>query len=60
VYFAQDDTGKTRNGPCQVISWEDPDIAASKIYFADDFTIQVHQFKVQLCPASFPLLLVWK
>ena len=65
VYFAQDETGKTRklsqpwHGPYRVISRKDPDIVASKIYFPDDPPIQIHQSRVQFCPTSFPTNFYW-
>ena len=60
VYFAQDETGKTRklsqlwHGPYWVISQKYPNIVASKIYFPDDPPIKIHQSRVQLCPTTFP------
>jgi len=65
VYFAQDETGKTRklsqpwHGPYRVISPKDPDIVVSKIHFPNDPPIQIHQSRVQLCPTSIPINLYW-
>ena len=65
VYFAQDETGKTRklsqpwHGPYRIISKKDPDVVACKIYFPDDTPIQIHQSRVQRCPTSFPGNFYW-
>ena len=38
----------------RIISKKNPDVVASKIYFSDDLSIQIHQSRVQIC-----FLLVW-
>ena len=65
IYFPQDKTGKSRklshpwHGPYRITSRDDPDITATKIYFPDDPSIQVHQTRVQHCPPSLPSGFYW-
>ena len=48
VFFPQDETGKSRklshpwHGPYRITSRDEPDITATKVYFPDDPSIQVH------------------
>lgn len=65
VYFPHEETGKARklsrpwHGPYHVERVDDPDVTVSKIYFAQDGTIQVHQTRVKRCPAQFPHGFYW-
>ena len=65
IYFPQDDTGKHRkssrpwHGPYCIISQDDPDITAKKIFFPDDPPIQVHQSRVMKCLPGFPSEFYW-
>ena len=65
IYFPQDETGKHRklsrpwHGPYRIISRNDPDVTAVKIYFPTDPPIQVHQSRVNKCPPSFPSDFYW-
>ena len=65
IYFPQDETGKSRklshpwHGPYRMISRDDSDITATKIYFLDDPSMQVHQTRVQHCPYSLPSGFYW-
>jgi len=59
IYFP-DETGQLHklsrpwHGPYRIISHDDPDITATKIFFPGDLSIQVHQSQVCKCPPSFP------
>ena len=65
IYFPQDKTGKHRklsrpwHGPYRIISCNDPDVTAVKIFFPTDPPIQVHQSRVNKCPPSFPSDFYW-
>ena len=65
IHFPQDETGKLRklsrpwHGPYRIISRDDPDITAVKIFFPTDPPIQVHQSRVNKCPPSFPNDFYW-
>ena len=60
IHFPQDETGKYRklsrpwHGPYRIISRNDPDVTAVKIFFPSDPPVQVHQSRVNRCPPSFP------
>ncbi len=41
------------------ISVDDADVTVSKVYFAKDDTIQVHQSRVKQCPPQFPHGFYW-
>lgn len=55
VKFPADETGRNRklarpwHGPYRIVTCEEPDITVSKVYFAQDGTIQVHQSRVAPC-----------
>lgn len=65
VYFPADDSGKQRklsrpwHGPYRVVSKDDTNITASKVYFPDQKNIKVHQSRVQMCPLNFPAGYHW-
>ena len=65
IYFPQDETGKSRklshpwHGPYRITSRDEPDITATKVYFPDDPSIQVHQTRVQHCPPTLPSGFYW-
>ena len=65
IYFPQDEAGKSRklshpwHGPYRITSRDEPDITATKVYFPDDPSIQVHQTRVQHCPPTLPLGFYW-
>ena len=65
VYFSQDETGKHRklsrpwHGPYCIISCNDPNVTAVKIFVLADSPIQVHQSRVNKCPPSFPSDFYW-
>ena len=65
IYFPQDETGKHRklsrpwHGPYRIISRNDPDVTAVKIFFPTNAPIQVHQSRVNKCPPSFPNDFYW-
>ena len=65
VYFPHEETGKARklsrpwHGPYRVIRVDDPDVTVSKVYFAKDGQIQVHQSRVKSCPRHFPHGFYW-
>ena len=65
IYFPQDETGKHHklsrpwHGPYRIISRNDPDVTAVKIFFPTDAPIQVHQSRVNKCPPSFPNDFYW-
>ena len=60
VRSPQDESGKMRklarpwHGPYRVISKNDPDITAVKVYAPQDGQVQVHQSCVVHCPPEFP------
>ena len=47
------------HGTCRVLSHDDPDTIIAKMYFSDKGTIQVHQFRVCICPIGFPPGYYW-
>ena len=55
VMFPQDESGKSRklsqpwHGPYRVLSCGSPDVVASKVYFPEEGTIQVHQPRTPPC-----------
>ena len=65
IHFPQEETGKYRklsrpwHGPYRIISRNDPDVTAVKIFFPTDPPIQVHQSRVNKCPPSFPDDFYW-
>lgn len=65
VYFPADDSGKQRklsrpwHGPYRVVSKDDTNITASKVYLPDQKNIKVHQSRVQMCPLNFPAGYHW-
>ena len=65
IHFPQDETGKQRklsrpwHGPYRIISRNDPDVTAVKIFFPTDPPIRVHQSRVNKCPPSFPNDFYW-
>ena len=65
MHFPQDETGKYRklsrpwHGPYHIISRNDPDVTAVKIFFPFDPPVQVHQSRVHRCPPSFPNNFYW-
>ena len=65
IYFPEDETGKfcklsrSWHGPCQIVSRNDPDISAKKLFFPEDPAIQMHQLRIQKCPSSFPKDFYW-
>jgi len=46
-------------GPFCIISRDDPDVTAVKLYFPDDPPLQVHQLRIKSCPMSFPCAYYW-
>ena len=60
IHFPQDETGKYRklsrpwDGLYRIISRNDPDVTAVKIFLPSDLPVQVHQSRVNRCPPSFP------
>ena len=56
IKFPREETGKDRklsrpwHGPYRIISVDQPNISASKVYFPDEKPIQVHQSRVCPCP----------
>ena len=64
IRFPQEETGKQRklsrpwHGPYRVLSQDDPDITAIKVYRPQDGQIQVHQSRVKPCP-NFPASFYW-
>jgi len=65
IHFPQKETGKLRklsrpwHGLYCVISRDDPDITAVKIFFPNEPSIQVHQSRVNKCPPSLPNNFYW-
>lgn len=65
VYFPHEETGKARklsrpwHGPYRVVRVDNPDVTVSKVYFAKDGDIQVHQSRVKHCPPQFPHGFYW-
>ena len=65
VFFPADDTGKQRklsrpwHGPYHVVSKNNINITATKVYLPDDRHIQFHQNRVQKCPMNFPAGYYW-
>ena len=65
IYFPQDEAGKSQklshpwHGPYRITSRDEPDIIATKVYFPDDPSIQVHQTRVQHCPPTLPSGFYW-
>ena len=47
------------NNLIRMISRDDPDITATKIYFLDDPSMQIHQTRVQHCPYLLSLGFYW-
>ena len=65
IRFPQEETGRLRklsrpwHGPYRVVSVQDPDVCAVKVYFPDEGQIRVHQSRVKPCPLSFPAGSYW-
>ena len=65
VYFPQEESGAHRklsrpwHVPYRIISVQDPDVTAAKMYFPQDLNIQVHQSRVCPCPVNFPSGFYW-
>eukprot|EP00731_Ephydatia_muelleri_P015595 Em0009g19a len=65
VRFPQDESGKSRklsrpwHGPYRVQSCDSPDVVASKVYFPEEGTIQVHQTRSTPCYPGFPNGFYW-
>jgi len=65
IYFPLEETGKHRkllrpwHGSYRIVSRDNPDITAKKIFFPDDHPIQVHQSRVMKCPPGFPRDFYW-
>ena len=65
VRFPQDESGKSRklsrpwHGPYRVQSCDSPDVVASKVYFPEEGTIQVHQTRTTPCYPGFPNGFYW-
>ena len=67
VKFPQEETGKVRklsrpwHGPYPILTLEEPDNTAIKVFFSDDNTIRVHLSRVTPCPCRVTtrILLVW-
>ena len=47
------------HGPWCITSHNDMDVTVTKVYFAQDGPIQVHQMRVQACPPDFPAGYYW-
>ena len=60
IRFPQLESGRQRklsrpwHGPYRVVSVQDPDVCAAKVYFPEDGVIRVHQSRVKPCPKGFP------
>ena len=65
IRFPQKKTGRKRklsrpwHGPYRVVSLRGPNVVASKVYFPDNGTIQVHLSRVCGCPKEFPGGFYW-
>ncbi|KAL5515979.1 hypothetical protein EMCRGX_G001235 [Ephydatia muelleri] len=65
VRFPQDESGKSRklsrpwHGPYRVQSCDSPDVVASKMYFPEEGSIQVHQTRTTPCYPGFPNGFYW-
>ena len=59
IRFPSEETGKLRklsrpwHGPYRVVSVNDTDLTAKKVYFPNETQIQVHQTRVKPCPGGF-------
>ena len=64
IRFPHEETGKTRklsqpwHGPYRVVSYEEPDVTARKVYGPQD-PIQVHRSRVTTCPDDLPPGYYW-
>ncbi len=65
VKFPQEESGKLRklsrprHGPYRVVTCNTPDVTVSKVYYAQEGSIQVHQSHVAPCPTGFPSGYYW-
>ena len=62
IKFSREETGKLSrpwHGPYRIISVDQPNVSASKVYFPDEKSIQVHQSRVCPCPLRFPAGYYW-
>ena len=65
VKFPQEETGKMRklsrpwHGPYRILTLDEPDVTAIKVYFPEDKTIRVHLSLVTPYPTEFPLGFYW-
>jgi len=65
IYFPAEDSGKQRklsrpwHGPYRVVSKDETNVTATKVYFPDQGSIKVHLSRTQLCPLNFPAGYYW-
>ena len=65
VRFPHEETGRNRklsqpwHGPYHVLSYDEPDVTAQKVYRHQDRSIQVHQSRVTSCPSGLPPGYYW-
>ena len=65
VKFSQEESGRMRkrsrpwHGPYRVMTHEEPDITADKVYFPEDKTIRVRLSWVAPCPTELPPCFYW-
>ena len=65
IKFPSEESGKKRklsrpwHGPFRIISVQQPDVTAVKVYRPQDPTLKVHQTRVAPCPAQFPAGYFW-
>lgn len=65
IRFPSDETGRLRklsrpwHGPYRVVSCNETNVTAVKVYFPQEDPIQVHQLRVKPCPRGFPAGFFW-
>jgi hypothetical protein len=66
VYFHHEQSGRNRklskpwHGPYRTISWEDPTVICTKVYYPQHDQIHVHQSRILCpCPSEFPAGYFW-
>ena len=59
IRFPSEETGRLRklsrpwHGPYRIVSCDDTNVTATKVYFPEEKLIQVHQTRVKPCPGGF-------
>ena len=65
IKFPSEESGKGRklsrpwHGPFRIVSVQQPDVTAVKVYRPQDPTLKVHQTRIAPCPEQFPAGYFW-